>query len=195
MQEARIRTDRRPDGLRPGRRRGRAPALGLLLLLAGLGWNAAAGRAETPAAAGPQLPRNGRFEGRWTVTAELQLLPFAGGRHAFIARHRGELFLTRRDGLPRAWASDCLAYGERGARAEGRCTFSDDDGDVVYAEIASAGLATGRPISGRLVGGTGKYHGISGEFRSPGWRYAEPVAEEGVVQAFMDELRGSWSFP
>jgi hypothetical protein len=129
------------------------------------------------------------------VTGRVELLAFASGREAFIVRHHGQLFLTTHEGLPQAWATDCLGFGERGGDGEGRCVFTHGDGDAVYVELATVGLASGQRVRGKIVGGTGKYSGITGGFESPGWRYSASVSEEGVVQAFLDDLTGTWSAP
>jgi hypothetical protein len=66
-------------------------------------------------------------------------------------------------------AGRCLAYGiynpDTGAVHEiGRCTAVDADGDKIFeeVEINLKDANDKAPITGRLLGGTGKYQGIKG---------------------------------
>jgi hypothetical protein len=138
------------------------------------------------------IPESGTFEARWTVTGQVETLPFGGGRETYNVRHQGELFLTHREGMPRALTSDCLGFGERGLQYEGRCVFTDSDGDQIFAKLTSVRMTPHRPVTDSLVGGTGKYQNIGGELSSPGWRYGTLAPGESLVQAYMDVLSGSW---
>ncbi len=53
-----------------------------------------------------------------------------------------------------------LVNGERDA--EGRCIITDEDGDKVWAKWSCKGDAKGCKGPFKLVGGTGKFHGITG---------------------------------
>lgn len=140
-----------------------------------------------------ELPQSGTFTARWTARGQVERVPFPDHREPYIVWHHGELFLIERHGMPHALETRCIGFGEQGVKAEGRCEFRDADGDSFYAELTTVGLTPGAPVTGVIVGGTGKYKGIRGDLRSDGWDYGSDVPEDDLVHAYMDAITGTWT--
>ena len=155
---------------------------GLLLLLAGAAMGDSA------------LPSAGKFAGQWSVTGNERSMEFVDGRQISILRHRGEVNLTTRNGLPRAFFSTCLGFSDSAEAGKARCTWEDSRGDRLYIEITSRFLGAKGQVQGDIVGGTGRYAGISGLMQMQAWLYASPNKEERDITAFTDSLSGSWTF-
>lgn len=141
----------------------------------------------------PDLPSSGEFSGQWTVLGEEQTLAFVDGREVAILRHRGTVNLKQSDGLPRVFFSNCLGFRDS-KTSSGRCEWVDSNEDRLFIETTRELMGADDLVSGEIVGGTGRYSGIRGQIQLRVWMYTAPNKEEGVVQAFTDTLRGSWTF-
>jgi len=74
------------------------------------------------------------------------------------------------------------------AGMQGRCVWTDDRGDQVYSELKGEFVATGNHIVGTILGGTGRYSGVTGEY-SFEWRFIVE-SEDGSVSGRAVDLKG-----
>ena len=123
------------------------------------------------------IPPEGPIDSVFTWTARQQTMPTAGGMEAFTS----EAFLVLTAASPGSildkLAARCLMAGEQDPmgsayRSTGSCTFSDADGDQIFEtfdETDGAGI-------GKLVGGTGKFAGITGEHTITDEAFGSPAA-------------------
>ncbi len=146
------------------------------------------------AVADSALPLSGEFSGQWSVTGEERSMEFLDNREVSILRHRGEVNLTTRNGLPRAFFSTCLGFSDSAEVGKARCAWEDSRGDRLYIEITSRFLGAKGQVEGKIVGGTGRYAGIHGLMRMDAWLYSSSNKEERDITAFTDSLSGSWTF-
>lgn len=102
------------------------------------------------------------WEGRGT------LVPMEPGEAVMVATLRGTVYIRSDHGPQRAGSIICPAIAEvsleDGAqRSEGRCSWTTNDGDRVFAEWTCAGRhLIGCEGDYTLTGGTGRFEGVSG---------------------------------
>ena len=53
---------------------------------------------------------------------------------------------------------------------QGQCVWTDERGDQVFSELKGEPLGTGSDFVGTITGGTGRYAGLTGEYRLR-WQY------------------------
>ena len=129
------------------------------------------------------------------MVGEAQELEFADDRRIFIVRYTGNVKFDSSGGLPRSMYSECLGFGDSETGGLTRCKWVDTDGEHIYSELTEEIFGASRSIRGRIVGGTGKYQGLQGEFEFFAWVYAATIEEEGTIHGHTDTLRGEWRFP
>ena len=71
---------------------------------------------------------------------------------------------------------------------QGRCIWTDERGDQVYSELKGEAVRSGNRIVGTLIGGTGRYAGVTGEY-SFQWQYVIDT-EDGAVSGRVVGLKG-----
>ncbi len=105
------------------------------------------------------------------------MAPWSGEGHAFpigndrvymVAVYSGTIFVDKGEGVLHAASIVCPATVEvdltTGKKSgQGHCIITNQDGDRVYAEFTCTGDLRGCAGPFTLVGGTGKFPGISGE--------------------------------
>ncbi len=125
----------------------------------------------------PEGPINSDF----TWTERQQTMPTAGGREAFTSEDM--LVVTASSpgsGLDKL-AGRCLQFGEQATDGSlftqrGTCTFTDADGDHIFEAVDGTNGAG----HAKLVGGTGKFQGITGDLEFTTEAFGSPA--EGVWQ-------------
>jgi hypothetical protein len=172
--------------------------VGSLLALAAIAGVDARAHAQAP-------PREGTFSARWVVTGTWRGLGLGEKREVIVADLGGRLDVLPQGGALVDLASRCLVFWDSATGGTARCRWTHPSGDEIFSEVEGGLLAEGTPVSGRFVGGTGRYAGISGEFRFAGWsalylerepRGAERDDREGrAITGFTNELTGSWRLP
>jgi hypothetical protein len=65
------------------------------------------------------------------------------------------------------------------AGMRGHSLWTDERGDEVYSDLEGEAVGTGNRITGTFTGGTGRYAGVSGEYRFE-WQYVLE-GEDGTV--------------
>jgi hypothetical protein len=123
-----------------------------------------------------ELPKSGSIEGRFYShnVQKIDELATADGMKSYVNEAFEFHVGTPPGGDPfDGTTGRCLGYGryseESGAVKEtGRCTMVDTDGDQISEEydVDVAGPDDNNPIKVTLLGGTGKYKGISGTLTS-----------------------------
>jgi hypothetical protein len=157
-------------------------------------------RAEEPA-----TPREGEFTARWVVTGEWRGLGLGAAREVLVADLGGRLDVTPGGSGPIVdLATRCLVLWDSSSGAAGRCRWRHPSGDEIFGEVEGDLLAAGKPVVGRFVGGTGRYAGITGEFRFDKWDsfLLDREDRSGVadqrgrsLSAFTNHVTGSWRLP
>ncbi len=121
------------------------------------------------------------FSGNWSPNGTQQVLDLGAGRRAGIFRLSGSLVLTGKQRLARAFGTEVIGFSDSSSGLLGRSVWTDEHGDRVFSELRGEGIGPGRRIEGSIIGGTGRYAGVRGEYRFE-WQRLTPL--EG------DELAG-----
>jgi hypothetical protein len=143
-----------------------------------------------PAASGQVTPGAEwrSFEGSWSASGQRQVLPTASGRPAGTYQLSGALSITGAAGLSRGFRGEAIGFDNGAGLKVGHSVWTDERGDQVYSELKSAPVATGQLVTGTIVGGTGRYAGLIGEFAFE-WQYVVE-GEGGSISGRTVGLRG-----
>lgn len=121
------------------------------------------------------------FSGNWSPNGTQQVLDLGAGRRAGVFRLSGSLMLTGKQRLARGFGTEVIGFSDTASGLIARSVWTDEHGDRVFSELRGEGIGPGRRIEGSIIGGTGRYAGIRGEYRFE-WQRLTPI--EG------DELAG-----
>jgi len=143
-----------------------------------------------PAAHGQTAPSSEwrAFEGTWSASGQRQVLPTVSGRPAGTFQLSGALALTSGEGLSRGFRGEAIGFDDGSGVLAGQCVWTDERGDRVYSQLKGETVATGRRVTGTVVGGTGRYAGLTGEFTFE-WQYVVE-GESGAISGRATGLRG-----
>jgi len=133
-------------------------------------------------------PEQRHFTGTWSVSGTRQTLDMGPGRRVEAFRLGGSLMLTGEQRLGLGFRSDVIGLSDNRTGLQGRCVWTDERGDQVFSELGSATTGPGNLIQGRIIGGTGRFAGVSGEY-SFKWHLLV-VSEDGSVSGRVDGLKG-----
>ena len=179
---------------RPGNSRPvRCAALGarwlaVLLAIAGLSCS----KAEQAPGPAPAAGEWRSFQGTLSAVGERHTLQLGPGRRAFVASLTGTMLLTGERGLGVGFQVRAISFSDDRTGGVGRAVWTDDHGDEVYSELSGGPLATGRHVAGTIVGGTGRFAGVTGAYEME-WQFVIETGE-GVVQGRAIGLKGRARF-
>jgi hypothetical protein len=100
----------------------------------------------------------------------------------------GALALTSGEGLSRGFRGEAIGFDDGTGVVIAHCVWTDEHGDRVYSQLKGETVATGRRVTGTVVGGTGRYAGLTGEFTFE-WQYVVE-GESGAISGRAIGLRG-----
>jgi len=143
-----------------------------------------------PAAHGQTAPNADwrAFEGTWSASGQRQVLPTVSGRPAGTFQLSGALALTSGEGLSRGFRGEAIGFDDGTGVVIAHCVWTDEHGDRIYSQLKGETVATGRRVAGTVVGGTGRYAGLIGEFTFE-WQYVVE-GESGAISGRAVGLRG-----
>jgi hypothetical protein len=164
----------------------RCVAPGLLLLLAACN--------QPPVLTPKVQPLSGRhtFEGIWAATGTRQTINLENNHYASIFDLTGSLFLVGDQGLGAGFQAKAIGFSDDFAGMQGRCVWTDERGDKIYSDLKGERVGTGKHITGTIVGGTGRFVGVTGEY-SFQWEYVIE-SDDGSVSGKAVNLKGSARF-
>ena len=152
----------------------------------------------TQEAAETQLAKRGKFTGTGSYSgAVLKAHSFGEALKFMLVEYNGATKNDAGSGLFHNMSFDCAFSVEIPEMpttvSNGYCTFFDSDGDEIYFNASVKGvLGVGGEATTQLIGGTGKYAGITGG----GWYKNSDVrpASPGTFQGFI-EFGGNYQLP
>jgi hypothetical protein len=155
------------------------------------------GSACSPPARPPEaaLPPGERrdFSGTWSASGSRQTLRLGPDNHASIVNLSGSVLLTGSRGLGIGFQAEVIGMSDTLTGARGHCVWTDQRGDQVYSEIKGDPIRSGGVFVGTITGGTGRYAGLTGEYRFR-WKYVID-AEQGNISGRTDDLVGRAQAP
>ena len=160
---------------------------GAALLAASLLLVSACTREDTvQASASPGEER--RFSGTMTLTGPRQTLPAAGDRPATTFQLSGTALLSGEKRPAQGYRTEIIGYSDTRRGMQASSVWTDRNGDRAFSELRADEAGPDRPVIGTFIGGTGRYAGITGEYRFT-WQYMVGN-EEGGVGARVTDLQG-----
>lgn len=167
-----------------------APApcrLGLPLALLAILVSACGGPAKGPEGVSPPGERYS-FEGTGSATGHRQILRMGPDRKVAIVVLSGSLLLVGEKRLGQGFRMEMIGYNDGLKDGTGWCVWTDTRDDQVFSEIRGGRIGTGARFTGTLLGGTGRWAGITGEYEFE-WQFVID-SEEGDIQGRITGLRG-----
>ena len=143
-------------------------------------------------AKGPEVaPARGdwrTFEGTGTATGHRQTLQLGPDRRVSIVNLTGSLLLIGEQRLGQGFRNEVIGYTDSRKGGTAWCVWTDSRGDQVFGEFRGGPIGTGSRFTGTLLGGTGRYAGVTGEYEFE-WQYVVDE-EDGSIQGRITSLRG-----
>jgi hypothetical protein len=141
------------------------------------------GQVPQPAAAGQV------FEGTWSASGQRQMLPTELGAPAVTVQLSGAVTIRTGTGLSRGFRGEVIGFDDGAGLIAGRAVWTDERGDRIFSVLRGEGLAAaGRQLRGTIMGGTGRYAGLTGEYEFR-WQHLI-VTEDGPISGRAVDLRG-----
>ena len=128
------------------------------------------------------------FEGTGAATGDRQTLRMGPDRKVSIVNLSGSLLLVGERRLGEGFRIDVIGSTDSLKGATGWCVWTDTRGDQVFSELRGGPIGTGARFSGTLLGGTGRYAGVTGEYEFE-WQFVIE-SEDGNLQGRITGLRG-----
>jgi hypothetical protein len=100
----------------------------------------------------------------------------------------GSLLLVGDQGLGVGFQARAMGFTDSLTGMQGRCVWTDERGDKVYSELKGEVVATGNHIVGTILGGTGRFAGVTGQY-SFQWQFIVE-SEDGTVSGRAVDLKG-----
>ncbi len=134
------------------------------------------------------LPADGTrtLRGSWSATGHVQTLPTESGQPAAVVQLSGAIVLTDDAGARTGFQGDAISFDNGTGTTTGRTVWTDTRGDRVFGVLRGETVSTGRRVVGTIMGGTGRYAGVTGGFELT-WQYVVS-AEDGVLQGRTNDL-------
>ena len=158
----------------PGRALGRGFVLTVALMLV-----ACMPTAESP----PPVAVSGEwldFNGSWNAVGTRRTVSLGDQRTGAILDLGGTLLLTgpARPGV--GFRAEVIALVDSASGLVGRSVWTDEQGDQVFSELTGQGTAARNRVNGSILGGTGRYAGVTGTYEFT-WQ-SVMQADDGVIQ-------------
>ncbi len=128
------------------------------------------------------------FEGSWNGAGSRRSIPLGPDRRGSIIDLRGSMLLAgpARPGV--GFHSEVIALVARETGLTGRSVWTDEKGEQVFSELKGEGTADKNRIVGTILGGTGRYAGVTGTYEFT-WQFVIE-AEDGAIQGSAVGLKG-----
>ena len=146
-------------------------------------------RQHTPPAASPTSESTHSFTGTLTAIGRRQEMPLGPERQATIFSYTGSLLLSGPKRLKTGFKAEIIGFTDSDNGMQGRCVWTDERGEKAYSELHSETAGPGSLISGRFIGGTGRYQGVTGEYTFKWQRLTN--TGDGEVSGRVIDLKGS----
>jgi len=146
-------------------------------------------------AKGPESPQTSgewrTFEGTLNATGNRQVLRLGPDRKCAIFSLSGSLLLLGERRLGQGFQCKIIGFNDTTKGIGGWSTWTDTAGDQVFGEIKGEPIGARRRIQGTILGGTGRYAGITGEYEFV-WKLVvgDEAADEADFQGRADDIRG-----
>lgn len=153
------------------------------------------------AVAGSLLPlravragETGTFEGTLTASGARQTLDFMEDRTVFTFTLEGHINLVNAVGETGDFWAKWIGLWDTQTGGSARCVWDDMNGQQIYVALTGTQLEKGATLTGELVGGTGAFKGIQGNF-SFTWTSVSLNTGDDVMAGFAKNIKGTYQLP
>jgi hypothetical protein len=160
----------------------------LPLAILGVVAGAACDRRSTPEPARSVPGEVQNFTGTWTSTGNRQTMHLGSERQASIFKYTGSLLLGGEQQFKKGFKAEILGFADSKHGMQGRCVWTDEQGEKVFSELQSEAINPAQLITGRFIGGTGRYAGTIGEYSFKWQRLVDD--ENGEVNGRVVDMKG-----
>jgi hypothetical protein len=151
----------------------------------------------TPLMTQSNAAESGEFKGTWIANGIRTPFHFGDGRQVFTFKLAGHVSLQNPLGKQKDFWADCVGLADTMTGLVGRCVWKDLAGPEIYLMLQSDKLQQGSLVTGTLVGGSGRFAGISGELTFNWSSVIVQMEAEGIVSVTgqTKNLSGSYRAP
>jgi len=128
------------------------------------------------------------FAGDWNAAGSRRTISLGGERRASILDLSGTMLLSGANRPGVGFRSQVIALVDSNTGLVGRSVWTDEHGDQVFSELQGEGTADRNHITGKFLGGTGRYTGATGSYEFS-WEWVME-AEDGSIQGRAIDLKG-----
>ena len=128
------------------------------------------------------------FEGSWNASGSRRTISLGKDRKGSIIDLRGSMLLAGRGRPGVGFLCEVIALVDSETGLIGRSVWTDQNGDQVFTELKGEGTAVKNRIAGTIMGGTGRYAGVTGTYEFA-WQFVIE-AEDGSIQESAVGLKG-----
>jgi hypothetical protein len=128
------------------------------------------------------------FTGSWNATGSRRAISLGGERRASILDLSGTTLLAGPNRPGVGFRSQVIALVDSNTGLTGRSVWTDERGDQLFSELEGEGTADSNHVTGKFLGGTGRYAGVTGSYEFS-WKWVMD-AEDGAIQGRAIDLKG-----
>ena len=143
---------------------------------------------ESPKTADQAAGETGEFSGSWNAAGSRRTISLGAERRGSIIDLRGSMLLAGPGRPGVGFRADVIALVDSETGLIGRGVWTDEKGDQVFSELKGEGTAAKNKITGTILGGTGRYAGVTGSYEFS-WQFVLE-AEDGSIQGNATGLKG-----
>lgn len=132
------------------------------------------------------------FSGSWNAAGSRRSIPLGADRRGSIIELRGSMLLAGPGRPGVGFRADVIALVDTGTGLIGRGVWTDEKGDQVFSELKGEGTAANNHMTGTILGGTGRYAGVTGAYEFS-WQFVLE-SEGGAIQGNAADLKGRFQF-
>ena len=143
--------------------------------------------------AGPATGEWREFEGSWNAAGSRHTIPLGANRRGSIIDLRGSMLLSGPGRPGVGFRADVIALVDSETGLIGRGVWTDEKGDQVFSELKGEGTAANNHMTGTILGGTGRYAGVTGSYEFS-WQFVLET-DGGAIQGNAAGLKGRFQAP
>ena len=130
------------------------------------------------------------FEGSWNAAGTRRTIPLGADRRGSTIDLRGTMLLAGPGRPGVGFRAEIIALVDSETGLVGRGVWTDEHGDQVYSELKGEGTKENNHIVGTILGGTGRFGGVSGAYEFS-WQFVIE-SEDGSIQGRAVGLKGRY---
>jgi hypothetical protein len=130
------------------------------------------------------------FEGSWNAAGSRRTMPLGADRRGALIDLRGTMLLAGPGRPGVGFRAEVIALADNATGLVGRSVWTDEHGDQVFSALTGEGAAARNHIAGTILGGTGRFAGVTGAYEFA-WRFVLE-AEDGSIQGSAVGLKGRY---